>query len=97
MPQDNTDKKCLPIKPEVRDQGQNNSVSVKVMCCRNPLKSSSCTWPTLALEKHSTRIELLLFIQVSFKTLIAGEFKACFFHIRFEVCKRLQTVLLLNW
>ena len=47
MSQDNTYKICLPIKPEVRDQGQiNNSVSVKVTCCTNPfIKSSSCTWP----------------------------------------------------
>ena len=39
MSQDNTYKICLLIKPEVRDQGQkNNSVSVKVTCCRNPFK-----------------------------------------------------------
>ena len=39
MSQDNTYKICLLIKPEVRDQGQkNNSVSVKVRCCRNPFK-----------------------------------------------------------
>ena len=37
--QDNTYKICLLIKPEVRDQGQkNNSVSFKVICCRNPFK-----------------------------------------------------------
>ena len=46
MSQDNTYKNCLLIKSEVKDQGQkNNSVSVKVTCSRNPLKSSSCTWP----------------------------------------------------
>ena len=33
MSQDNTYKICLLIKPEVRD-----SVSVKVTCCRNPVK-----------------------------------------------------------
>ena len=34
-----TYKICLLIEPEVRDQGQkNNSVSVKVICCRNPFK-----------------------------------------------------------
>ena len=39
MLQDNTYKICLLIKPEVRDQGQkNNSVSVKVTCCRNPFE-----------------------------------------------------------
>ena len=39
MSQDNAYKICLLIKPEVRDQGQkNNSVSVKVTCCRNPFK-----------------------------------------------------------
>ena len=39
MSQDNTYKICLLIKPEVRDQEQkNNSVSVKVTCCINPLK-----------------------------------------------------------
>ena len=39
MSQDNTHKICLLIKHEVRDQGQkNNSVSVKVTCCRNPSK-----------------------------------------------------------
>ena len=39
LSQDNTYKTCLLIKPEVRDQGQkNDSVSVKVTCCRNPFK-----------------------------------------------------------
>ena len=39
MSQDNTYNMCLPIKPEVRDEGQkNNSVSVKLTCCRNPFK-----------------------------------------------------------
>ena len=39
MPQDNTYKICLLIKPEIRDQGQkNNSVSVKVTCCKNLFK-----------------------------------------------------------
>ena len=43
MSQNNTYKiSLLLIKPDVKDQGQkNNSVSVKVTCCRNPLKSSS--------------------------------------------------------
>ena len=46
MSQDNTNKICLLIKPDVRDQGQKkNSVSVKVTCCRNLLKSSSRAWP----------------------------------------------------
>ena len=45
MSQDNTDKICLLIKPEVRDQGQkNNSVSVKVHAVEIPLQLSSCTW-----------------------------------------------------
>ena len=36
MSQDNI---CFLIKPTLRDQGQkNNSVSVKVTCCRNPFK-----------------------------------------------------------
>ena len=39
MSQDNKYKICLPIKPELGDQEQkNNSVSVKVTCCRNPFK-----------------------------------------------------------
>ena len=39
MSQDNTYKICLLIKPDARDQGQeNNLVSVKVTCCRNPFK-----------------------------------------------------------
>ena len=39
MSQDNTNKICLLTKPKVRDQGhKNNSVSVKVTCCRNPFK-----------------------------------------------------------
>ena len=39
MSQDNTYKICLLIKPEVKGRGQkNNSVSVKVTCCRNPFK-----------------------------------------------------------
>ena len=36
MSQNNAYNNCLLIKPEVRDQGKkNNSVSVKVPCCRN--------------------------------------------------------------
>ena len=39
MSQDDTCKICLLIKPDIRDQRQkNNSVSVKVTCCRNPFK-----------------------------------------------------------
>ena len=39
MSQDNIYKICFLIKPDVRDPGQkNNSVSVKVTCCRNPFK-----------------------------------------------------------
>ena len=39
MSHDDTYKICLLIKPDVRDQGQkNNSVSVRVTCCRNPFK-----------------------------------------------------------
>ena len=62
---------CLLTKPEVRDQGQkNSSVSVKVTYCRDPLKSSSCTWPNWTPKKHSMKIELFLFNHVSFGILI---------------------------
>ena len=59
MSQDNTYKICFLIEPEVRDQGQkNNSVSVEVTCCGNPVKIIRAAAHGLTELLKSTRRKL---------------------------------------
>ena len=76
MSKDNAYRNCLVSCPEVREQEKRTWCQSRLVAIKNPLKSSSWTWPNQNPEKHSAKSGSFLSNYVSFK--IPLKFKACF-------------------